>query len=56
MLSFNGPPPARQSHIKKMLNCKNFKPVQWTDVILLEQGGEETVLNCSRGGQMDTTA
>lgn len=39
MLSFNGPPPARQSHIKKMLNCKIFKPVQWTDVILLERWG-----------------
>lgn len=35
MFSFNGPPPARQSHTEKMPNCK-FQTIAVTDVILLE--------------------
>lgn len=34
VLSFNGPPPARQSHIKKMLNCKfQTSTVDWRHII-----------------------
>lgn len=55
MLSFNGPPPARQSHIKKMLNCKfQTSAVDWRHIIGM--GERRQVLNCSQAGQMDTTA
>lgn len=55
VFSFNGPPPARQSHIKKMLNCKfQTSAVNWRHIIGM--GERRQVLNCLRAGQMDTTA
>ena len=54
-LSFNGPPPARQSHIKKMLNCRFLtSAADWRHIIGM--GERRQVLNCLWVGQMDTTA
>lgn len=48
MLSFNGPPPARQSHIKKMLNRKfQTSAAHWRHIIGM--GERRQVLNWADG-------